>query len=42
MSETHVLALPKGRILDQILPIFSQAGLEMEEAFFDKKDRRLR
>lgn len=42
MSETYVLALPKGRILDQILPIFSQAGLEMEEAFFDKKDRRLR
>ena len=42
MSETYVLALPKGRILEQILPIFSLAGLEMEEAFFDKKDRRLR
>ena len=42
MSETYVLALPKGRILDQILPILSHAGLEMEEAFFDKKDRRLR
>lgn len=42
MSETYVLALPKGRILDQILPILAQAGLEMEEAFFDKKDRRLR
>ena len=42
MSETYVLALPKGRILDQILPILKVAGLEMEEAFFDKKERRLR
>lgn len=42
MSQTYVLALPKGRILDQILPILSQAGLELEEAFFDSKDRRLR
>ena len=42
MSETYVLALPKGRILDQILPILKGAGLELEEAFFDSKDRRLR
>lgn len=41
-SEPYVLALPKGRILDQILPILKLAGLELEEAFFDKKDRRLR
>lgn len=42
MSETYVLALPKGRILDQILPILKHAGLELEEAFFDGRDRRLR
>ena len=42
MNENYVLALPKGRILDQILPILKLAGLEMEDAFFDKKDRRLR
>ena len=42
MSETYVLALPKGRILDQILPILKGAGLELEEAFFDGRDRRLR
>lgn len=40
--EKYVLALPKGRILDQILPILKQAGLELEDAFFDSKDRRLR
>ena len=41
-SDSYVLALPKGRILDQILPILQAAGLELEDAFFDKKDRRLR
>ena len=42
MSEKYVLALPKGRILDQILPILDHAGLHLEDAFFDSKDRRLR
>ena len=42
MSQKYVLALPKGRILDQILPILKKAGLEIEPAFFDGKDRRLR
>ena len=37
-----VLALPKGRILDEVLPILEKAGLTPEDAFFDKKDRRLR
>ena len=41
-ADSYVLALPKGRILDQILPILQKAGLELEDAFFDKKDRRLR
>ena len=42
MSQKYVLALPKGRILEQILPILETAGLEIEAAFFDGKDRRLR
>lgn len=37
-----VLALPKGRILDQVLPILSRAGIEPEAAFFEASDRRLR
>lgn len=42
MSDSYILALPKGRILEQILPILSSAGLTIEDSFFDKKDRRLR
>jgi ATP phosphoribosyltransferase len=36
-----VLALPKGRILTQVLPVLARAGLEPEAAFFDSDDRRL-
>ena len=36
-----VLALPKGRILKQVLPVLARAGLEPEAAFFDLDDRRL-
>ena len=36
-----VLALPKGRILAQVLPVLARAGLEPEAAFFDSDDRRL-
>ena len=36
-----VLALPKGRILKQVLPVLARAGLEPEAAFFDADDRRL-
>ena len=37
-----ILAVPKGRILDQLMPIFGQIGLQPEAAFFDASDRRLR
>jgi len=37
-----ILAVPKGRILDQLMPIFQQTGLQPESAFFDAADRRLR
>ena len=37
-----ILAVPKGRILDQLTPIFKAVGLQPEPAFYDVSDRRLR
>ena len=37
-----ILAVPKGRILKQLMPIFKAIGLQPEPAFFDASDRRLR
>ena len=37
-----ILAVPKGRILDQLAPIFKAVGLQPDPAFFDASDRRLR
>ena len=37
-----ILALPNGRILDQLTPIFKAVGLQPEPAFYDVSDRRLR
>ena len=37
-----ILAVPKGRILNQLMPIFKAVGLLPEPAFFDTSDRRLR
>ena len=42
MTKKLILALPKGRILDQLLPILEQCGITPEDAFFDSKDRGLR
>jgi len=36
------IALPKGRILNVVLPILSKVGIIPEESFFDNKDRKLR
>ena len=36
------IALPKGRILDVVLPILSNVGIKPEESFFDHQDRKLR
>ncbi|HTH98443.1 MAG TPA: ATP phosphoribosyltransferase [Stellaceae bacterium] len=41
-NETLVLALPKGRILDEVIPLLARAGIEMEDAFNDPKSRALR
>ncbi len=41
-SKKLVLALPKGRILDEILPILARAGIVPEKTFSAAGDRRLR
>jgi ATP phosphoribosyltransferase len=41
-NSNFTIALPKGRILDVVLPILTKVGIEPEASFFDKKDRRLR
>lgn len=37
-----VLALPKGRILDEVMPLLARAGVEPEAAFADPESRQLR
>ena len=41
-NEKLILALPKGRILAEVMPVVRHAGIEPEAAFDDKDDRRLR
>ena len=41
-NEKLVLALPKGRILKEVMPLLRIAGIEPEKAFDDQDDRRLR
>lgn len=41
-SSPYVCAIPKGRIYDELAPIFSAAGITPEDAFFDEKSRALR
>lgn len=42
MSEIFVLALPKGRILKEVLPVLKKAGIEPEAEFADENSRALR
>ena len=37
-----IMAVPKGRILEQVMPVFKEAGLIPEAAFFKSEERRLR
>ena len=37
-----IIALPKGRILKQVLPIFNKIGIVPEKSFFNEKDRKLK
>lgn len=41
-NEKLVLALPKGRILKEVMPLIRRAGIEPEPAFDDDKARQLR
>jgi ATP phosphoribosyltransferase len=41
VSERVIFAIPKGRILDEALPLMRAAGIEPEAAFFDKDSRAL-
>jgi ATP phosphoribosyltransferase len=41
-NETLVLALPKGRILEEVMPLLDRAGIEIEAAFDDPDSRQLR
>ncbi len=41
-NETLVLALPKGRILEEVTPLLKHAGIVIEDAFDDPSSRQLR
>jgi ATP phosphoribosyltransferase len=41
MSRKIIFAIPKGRILDEALPLMRAAGIEPEAAFFDESSRSL-
>ena len=41
MSEPLIFAVPKGRILDEALPLMAEAGVVPEAEFHDKKSRAL-
>ena len=42
LNKSLNIALPKGRILDSVLPIMLKAGIEPEKSFFNKNDRKLK
>ena len=41
MADNIIFAIPKGRILEEALPLMKAAGIEPEAAFFDKESRAL-
>jgi ATP phosphoribosyltransferase len=41
-NESLVLALPKGRILGEVMPLVRRAGIEIEAAFANDESRQLR
>jgi ATP phosphoribosyltransferase len=41
-NETLILALPRGRILEEVAPLLARAGIEIEHAFDDPDSRQLR
>lgn len=41
IPDSIVIAVPKGRILEELLPLFEAVGIKPEAAFFDKHSRLL-
>jgi ATP phosphoribosyltransferase len=41
MTDTLIFAIPKGRILDDAIPMLAAVGITPEPAFFDKSNRAL-
>jgi ATP phosphoribosyltransferase len=41
MTQALVIAVPKGRILDELKPLFDKVGIKPEKAFFDESARQL-
>ena len=42
LNKSLNIALPKGRILESVLPILLKVGIEPEKSFFDRNDRKLK
>jgi ATP phosphoribosyltransferase len=42
MSQPLIIAVPKGRILEEVMPLFARAGIHPEPAFSDESSRALR
>ena len=42
MADALIIAVPKGRILDEALPLLAKAGIEPESAFIDADSRALK
>ena len=42
MAGPIIIAVPKGRILSEVMPLFARAGIEPEAAFVDEDSRALR
>lgn len=42
MPDKLIMAVPKGRILDELTPLMAKAGIVPEDAFFDKNSRLLK
>jgi len=42
MAEPIIIAVPKGRILSEVMPLFARAGIEPEAAFAAEDSRALR
>lgn len=42
MTQDTIIAVPKGRLLEEALPLLERAGIKPEEAFSDENSRALR